>query len=63
MIRGHWQLIVGLVGLLAAMVLAVIAFQAVRWGDQISRDDQLFRATPLRGDLWRVKRKRGHVFS
>jgi hypothetical protein len=53
-IRRHWQLIAGLVGLLAAAALAVIAFQAVRWGDQISRDDQLFRATPLRGDLWRV---------
>jgi hypothetical protein len=53
-IRKHWQLIAGLVGLLAAAVLAVIAFQAVRWGDQISRDDELFRATPLRADLWRV---------
>jgi hypothetical protein len=53
-IRRHWQLIAGLVALLAAVVLGLIALQAVRWGDQISRDDQLFRATPLRGDLWRV---------
>jgi len=53
-IRKHWQLIAGLVLLLAGAVLAVIAFQAVRWGDQISRDDELFRATPLRADLWRV---------
>ena len=53
-IRRHWQLIAGLGALLAAAVVAVIAFQAVRWGDQISRDDQLFRATPLRADLWRV---------
>ena len=53
-IRRHWQLLAGLVALLAAAVLAVIAFQAMRWEAQISRDDQLFRATPIRGDLWRV---------
>ena len=53
-IRRHWQLIAALIGLLVVAALAVTAFQAVRWGDQISRDDELFRATPLRADLWRV---------
>jgi len=53
MIRRHGRLLATAFLALAALVLVALGAQLLRWERQISRDDVVFQATPLRPDLWR----------
>ena len=54
MIRRHLLVVSLLSSVAAALVLALLGVQLLRWEHQLARDDQLFQATPLRGGLWRT---------